>query len=111
MYKESGSIMELLRGSNMNLIGELRSAILGKGEDFRNGFIIIKGRYYYIARGDAFTVDAVTNNPAWVEDTIRVIDSELMKLPVVININHYTRGSTINIIILIIHAKNYGTHS
>jgi len=68
------------------LIGDLRRVIRGWDAsrfDFKNGFILGSDRYYYIVKaGSPGLIDAATNNPKWVVETLEELLHFAGKLPV-----------------------------
>ena len=74
------------------LIGDLRRVIRGWDAsrfDFKNGFILGSDRYYYIVKaGSPMLIDATTNNPRWVVETVRTVVSTVKssKMPVEIGV-------------------------
>jgi hypothetical protein len=87
-----GELRGQLDGLAPGLINDLRRVIRGwdaSREDFKNGFIMGGDRYYYIVKaGSPRLIDATTNNPRWVVETVRTVVNTVRssKLPVEIGV-------------------------
>ena len=85
-------LMNQLGGLAPGLVNDLRRVISGwdaLGFDFKNGFILGSDRYYYIVKaGSPRLIDATTNNPKWVVETVRTVVHAVRssKMPVEIGV-------------------------
>ena len=85
------------------LINDLRVLIRGWNAsrvDFKNGFILGSDKYYYFVKVDSpMLVNAVTNNPGWVVNTLEAVVHAVKssKLPVEIGVGFKARRGVINV--------------
>ena len=85
------------------LINDLRMVIRGWDAsrfDFKNGFILGSEKYYYIVKvGSPMLIDATTNNPRWVVETVRTVVNTVKpgKLPVEIGVGFKEGRGVINV--------------
>ena len=95
--------MNQLGGLAPGLVNDLRRVISGwdaLGFDFKNGFILGSDRYYYIVKaGSPRLIDATTNNPKWVVETVRTVVHAVRssKMPVEIGVGFKEERGAINV--------------
>jgi len=86
----SGELRGQLGDLAPGLINDLRRVIRGDAsrEDLKNGFILGSDRYYYIVKVGSPILNATTNNPRWVVETVRTVVHTVKssKLPVEIGV-------------------------
>jgi len=105
-FRVSVNVSEGLRGQlgdlASSLINDLRVLIRGwdaSRRDFKNGFILGSEKYYYIVKVDSSILDAVTNNPWWVANTLKAVIHTVKssKLPVEIGVGFKEEHGVINV--------------
>jgi hypothetical protein len=96
-----------LGGLAPSLINTLRMFIRGwdaSRVDFKNGFIMGGDRYYYFVKVDSsMLVNATTNNPKWVAETVEAVVNTVKssKLPVEIGVGFKAGRGVISIEIVL----------
>jgi hypothetical protein len=101
-----GELRGQLGGLAPGLINDLMMHIKGwdaSREDLKNGFILGSDRYYYIVKVGSPILNATTNNPRWVVETVRTVVSTVKssKLPVEIGVGFNEGRGVISIEIVL----------
>ena len=97
----SGELRGQLGDLAQRLVNDLRVVISGwdaSRMDFKNGFILGSDRFYYIVKaGSPGLIDATTNNPRWIVETMRALVHVAGKLPVEIGVGFKAGRGVISI--------------